>query len=123
VAGASNQHLFSKKGKTTVKIKTNVKAGKVGDPGCPEWGCGMNHNQTAARGLKVKTNVKAGKHGECPIITCGDNHNQTVSRGLKVRTNVKAGEMQIQYNQTATRGLKVKTGVKAGPGPTPIIRD
>jgi hypothetical protein len=42
-----------------MRIKTNVKAG-VGDPSCPEWGCGMNHNQTVARGLKVKTGVKAG---------------------------------------------------------------
>jgi hypothetical protein len=56
-----------------MKIKTNVKA----------CGGGLNHNQTAARGLKVKTNVKAG------ALT--QNHNQTVTRGLRVRTNVKAG--------------------------------
>jgi hypothetical protein len=65
-----------------MKIKTNVKAG-VDGPGCPEWGCGMNHNQTMARGLKVKTNVKAG------YMTA--QHNQTVARGLKVKTGVKAG--------------------------------
>ena len=33
-----------------MKIKTNVKAGKLT----------TNHNQKVARGLKVKTNVKAG---------------------------------------------------------------
>ncbi|HKQ77957.1 MAG TPA: hypothetical protein VJ810_29945 [Blastocatellia bacterium] len=54
-----------------MKVKTNVKAGKIT----------TNHNQTVARGLKVKSGVKAG--------AIASNHNQTV--GLKVKTGVKAG--------------------------------
>jgi len=56
-----------------VKIKTNMKAGRIL----------LNHNQTATRGLKVKIDVKA---GEMPT-----QHNQVVARGLKVKTGVKAG--------------------------------
>ena len=57
-----------------MKIKTNVKAGKLVG----------NHNQTVAHGLKVKTNVKAG--------IMENQHNQTMARGLKVKSGVKAGE-------------------------------
>src|SRR5215470_7044628 len=46
-----------KKGNTSMKIKTNVKAG----------GIKMQHNQTMARGLKVKTGVKVGQNAP-PII-------------------------------------------------------
>jgi len=42
-----------------MKIKTNVKAGATTGE-CPTNGCGLNHNQTLARGLKVKTGIKAG---------------------------------------------------------------
>ena len=49
------------KGGKKVKVKTNVKAGKIA----------LNHNQTV-RGLRVKSNVKAGK--------LGVNHNQAVAR-------------------------------------------
>ena len=45
-----------------MKVKANIKAGKLG----------VNHNQTASRGLNVKSGVKAGK------ITV--NHNQTLAR-------------------------------------------
>jgi len=41
-----------------MKVKTNVKAGRKDD--CPITGCGVNHNQTVAKGLKVKTGIKAG---------------------------------------------------------------
>jgi|SRR5215468_1870770 len=98
----------SMNGTTTMKIKTNVKAGDMPP----------NHNQTVAHGLKVKTNVKAGLAGDPQ-----GQHNQTVARGLKVKTNVKAGEGQLQHNQTVAKGLKVKTGIKAGQSDTPIIRD
>jgi hypothetical protein len=66
-------NVKSKRRRTSLKIKTNVKAG----------GIATNHNQTTARGLKVKTNMKAG--GTVP------NHNLTAARGLRVKTNVKAG--------------------------------
>jgi CxxC motif-containing protein len=82
-----------------MKIKTNVKAGRIV----------VNHDLTISRGLKVKTNVKAGT--EIKKITT--NHNQTVL-GLKVKSGVKAGGITIQHNQTMARGLKVKSGVKAG---------
>ena len=63
----------NKERKTSMKIKTKVKAG----------GISLNHNQTMARGLKVKTDVKA---GEMQI-----QHNRTMARGLKVKTGIKAG--------------------------------
>ena len=49
-----------------LKVRTDVKAG-VGGVGCPEWGCGTNHNQKVARGLKIKTNIKAGP-SDSPVI-------------------------------------------------------
>ena len=58
-----------------MKIKTNVKAGRIIG----------NHNQTVA--LKVKTNVKAGaSNGDIVIgstVTLPPNHNQTMAKGLK----------------------------------------
>ena len=45
-----------------MKVKANVRAGKLG----------ANHNQTASRGFNVKSGVKAGK--------LGVNHNQTLAR-------------------------------------------
>jgi len=41
----------SRKENTSMKVKTNVKAG----------GLTAQHNQTVAKGLKVKTSVKAGQ--------------------------------------------------------------
>jgi len=45
-----------------MKVKTNVKAGCLGDSngGYQTSGKCHNHNQTMAKGLKVKTGVKAG---------------------------------------------------------------
>jgi hypothetical protein len=48
-----------------MRIKSNVKAG-INDP--PS---GINHNQTAMRGLRIKSNVKAG--------AVFPNHNQTMA--------------------------------------------
>jgi hypothetical protein len=64
--------------RSSMKIKTNVKAG----------GLSANHNQTAARGLTVKSGVKAGG------LTA--NHNQTAARGLKVKTAIKAGTIILE---------------------------
>src|SRR5215470_16759537 len=124
-----------------MKIKTNVRAGKNG--GCPPDMCGLNHNQTVARGLKVRTNVKAGVDPNGGHQS--EQHNQTMARGLKAKTSVKAGgtdgdvhvgsctgrnrnglkvksgvkagDMLNQHNQTV--GVKIKTGVKAGQDETP----
>jgi hypothetical protein len=98
VLAAISLNQFSRKETTSMKVKTNVKAG----------GVSAQHNQTVARGLKVKTGVKAGD-GEMQ-------HNQTMARGLKVKTGVKVGGVQMQHSQTMARGLKVKTGVKVGQG-------
>jgi len=57
----SDQSTKAKERGKTMRIKTNVKAGKLA----------TNHNQ-AVHGLRVKRNVKAG--GLQP------NHNQTVTR-------------------------------------------
>ena len=108
---------FSRKGNTTVKIKTNVKAGETGAGNESN----MQHNQTMARGLKVKTNVKAGDGGAEPNRVTA-NHNQKMARSLKVKSGVKAGDMQLQHNQTVAKGLKVKTGVRAGEDAPPIIK-
>ena len=32
--------------RTAPHVDTYRVASGVGDPSCPEWGCGMNHNQT-----------------------------------------------------------------------------
>ena len=55
------------KNRTSLKVKTHIKAGKLG----------FNHNQTLVRptarpSLKVKTSLKAG--------LSGTNHNQTLVR-------------------------------------------
>jgi len=119
---------LSMKGKTSMKIKTNVKAGAsngdiiIGSTATLP----PNHNQTIGRGLKVKTNVKAGVGDpSCPEWGCGMNHNQTVAKGLKVMTDVKAGAtngtLHVGSGSTLMAGLKVKTGVKAGDDESPII--
>jgi hypothetical protein len=64
-----------------VKIKTNVKAGRII----------LNHNQTVIRVLKVKTDVKSdavkNDDGSGPSLR----RRQIITRGLKVKTGVKAG--------------------------------
>ena len=55
---------LEKEGDKVMRIKSNVKAGRLTS----------NHNQTV-KGLRVKSNVKAGK--------LSANHNQTVARHSK----------------------------------------
>jgi hypothetical protein len=64
-----------------MKIKTNVKAGRIIG----------NHNQTVSRALKVKTTVRAGAGSDGAGAGSQNQHNQTVARGVKVKTDVKAG--------------------------------
>jgi hypothetical protein len=111
---------ISKKGNTTMKIKTKVKAGGITGRHDLE----PQHNHTVARGLKVKPGINAGLTGDCPDAGCGLNHNQTVARGLKIKSGVKTGwaGMEAQHNQTIACGLKVRTGFKAGGEEPPIIR-
>src|SRR5262249_23498633 len=71
---------FQRKGKTAMKIKTNVKAG----------GIQMQHSQTMARGLKIRAGIKAGLPPTSTDLI-SPNHNQTVAKGLKVKTGIKAG--------------------------------
>jgi len=42
-----------------MKIKSNVKAGRLDDPS-PGGGRSLNHNQKVARSMKLKSGVKAG---------------------------------------------------------------
>ena len=83
-----NHHIFSKEGKTAVNIKTNVKASiwnqqhnqtaaraskvktdlKAGVVGDPNGGyLSQQNNRIVARGLKVKTGIKAGPP-DTPIV-------------------------------------------------------
>jgi hypothetical protein len=67
-----------------MKIKTNVKAGRI-----PGGGPTIsNHNQTVTRGLTMKSDVRAGNG---PGGSTGSNHNQNVARGLKVQSHLRAG--------------------------------
>ena len=98
------------KGMTTMRIKTNAKAGGV-----------MNHNQTSVKAPRVKSMIKAGRSVD-PGGGGEVNHNQTTVRsreGLRVRTKLKAGTGPTgeNYNETSVRSRKaprVKSSVRAG---------
>ena len=73
--------------RTSMKIKTNVKAG----------GIEMQHNQTAARSLKVKSGVKAGG--------ISLNHNQTQRNWPAASRSIAISTASLTYSDAQTRAL------------------
>jgi hypothetical protein len=61
--------------------------------GCPEWGCGSNHNETmvsdATSAQQPEGSLYAPTLAGCPIWFCGSNHNETLVDDVPLRSSRK----------------------------------
>ncbi len=106
IIGHRNYPLYPKTAGQGLKVKTQVKAGRVV----------LNHNETLVKGLKVKIDWTAINPTEIIGHRGYPLYPKTEQKGLKVKTQVKAGGASFNHNETLVRkGLKVKTSIKAGP--------
>ena len=79
-AGKLSVNHNEMRGTKGLRLKTNVKAGRIGIPD--------NHNETLVRvtkGLRLKTNVKAGSSGDGGDGRLASNHNETLVRSKAIR--------------------------------------